>query len=428
MNARFEDDLRRAMREGADQAGPVDTGQFLGRVHRGARIRRTRRTAAGVAGTVAVVALGGYALGASGLLHQTNTRSQAAAGRSGRGSLTNAGRTPTKGHAKAARSATGFLSLSATGTNAQYILRDVAGRGCPSAGCAVVSVTQNAGRTWRQLPRLPAAGSWLPNHRGTVDSVRFAGDGRDGWAYGGALLSTHDYGRTWNRVSLPVPGLVTRLEAWGSGVYAAAYDPVTDTALLLRSPAGAERWSVARLGMNVRRIDDIAVSQQVVAVLAGRSALPGHDMLLTSRDGRTWSASKPCTSRSTPSAGTQKAAPTSLSTTATSLWAVCASGQRAYVVVSVDGGASWRRLPDQFTADARVAARDATTAVVTDPTRPGVTMVGVGGTSQHITGPLLANVSPIGFTNPRTGYLQTGAGGVLRTRDGGATWAPYPLP
>lgn len=77
--------------------------------------------------------------------------------------------------------------------------------GCHPNRCRrlVLRKTTDHGRHWFPAPAPPApfAAPGRTPAPGAVGSLRFA-DGRDGWAYGPGLWSTHDGGRTWHELSL----------------------------------------------------------------------------------------------------------------------------------------------------------------------------------------------------------------------------------
>ena len=116
---------------------------------------------------------------------------------------------------------TGFTARSVTFVSDRqaYVLGDAP---CRPALCTSVVRTLDGGRSWRGVPAprapLPAlAPTAWPESRDTVRQIRFA-TGRDGYAYGGGLWTTHDGARTWRRVS----GLdtVLDLEVDGRTAYA----------------------------------------------------------------------------------------------------------------------------------------------------------------------------------------------------------------
>lgn len=417
----LEQQLRRALQ---GEAREIDVESFLSDVHRGSRRRRNRRAIAGSVVAVSVIAVGAYGVMASGALDNESTPSANSAATDLTASTTGDESTestaPTEptvanGTVKGGT----FLSLSATGTTHQYVLLARKSSGCGSGGCVEVDTTVDAGKTWQGTAELDVVPAIPDPYDESVNEVRFAGDGTDGWVYGGALRATHDGGATWEQPDQPFAGIVTDLEAWGDYVYATLYDDPSGSTTMFRSPIGEDAWQGLDLGMTPSLTTSLVVSQRLVAVLASPTPLSDGNQLLTSSDGTHWTQSDVCSSGQYPS---------DLSTTGESLWAVCSDDQRAYAVVTQDRGESWTAVPGEFSPGSLVAARDAKTAVIADAYQTGLTIVAEGTEPARVTAPGLNQVIPIGFTNPSTGYLKNADGQVLRTTDGGATWQPYPLP
>ena len=432
----LEQQLRRTLHSDPEH---IDTEAFLSQVHRGAHRRRNRRVVAGSDAAVSVIAIGAYGVVASGALdHQPTPGASSAASSdvstSSADETLSTRRTPVTApnlptstvpsstpstHAGGAVEGGDFLSLSATGTLHQYVLLTHQGGRCPAGGCVEVDTTQDAGKTWEGTARLDVVPAIPDPSADSVNEVRFAGDGTDGWVYGGAIRSTHDGGQTWVAPTLPVVGTVTDLEAWGDNVYASVYDDPSATTTLVRSPIGADAWQTVDLGASPTVTSSLLVSQRLAAVLASPNPLSKGNELLTSTDGRVWTQRAVCAAGQYPS---------DLSTTGESLWVVCSGPQTAHARVSKDDGGSWTDVPGEFSPGSLVAARDTRTAVIADAYQPGLTIVAVHAQPARVTADNLTDVIPIGFTNPSTGYLKNSVGQVLRTADGGATWQRYPMP
>ena len=421
----LESRLRRTLHEGRPG---VDTESFLSDVHRGARRRRQRHVVAGTTAAVALVAVGAYGVLASGAL---DTGSSPAAGRQTTPTATSAQHSIPSTTASASTSPTEAttapggaldqpraLSLSATDSQHQYVLLATGSFGC-SPPCVEVDVTDDAGATWHPTAGLDLGTAEPDPTSGSANEVRFAGGGEDGWVFGGALRSTHDGGETWTRPTVPAKGIVMSLEAWGDTAYATVGDPQSlGPTTLVRSPVGHDDWQPVNVGTPLSFVTQLAVSQQLVAVLGSPKPVSQANELLVSTDAKTWKDVQPCTKGQWPS---------SVSTTATSLWTVCSGPGGAAVFVSTDSGNTWTIVPGEFFPGSQVQARDDTTAVVIDSNRTGISLVTVKNQPEH----LLADQGdflPIGFTNPTTGYLRTADGGIVRTLDSGATWQDYPLP
>jgi hypothetical protein len=115
----------------------------------------------------------------------------------------------------------GFSAASVTFVSDRqaYVLGDAP---CTHAPCTSVARTLDGGRTWRGVP---APRATLQPDPGAADRIapdsvrdlRFA-TGRDGYAFGGGLWTTHDGARTWRR--LTSLGAVLDLATDGHTVYA----------------------------------------------------------------------------------------------------------------------------------------------------------------------------------------------------------------
>jgi photosystem II stability/assembly factor-like uncharacterized protein len=409
---RLEDQLRRTLHDGRTD---VDVDTFLSDVHRGARVRRRRRAMAGVATAVAVIAVGAYGVTTPGVFdsHSTPAASHTTPTLSGPSTSTGSASPTTEVVPENGRRA---LSLSATDSVHQYVL--MAGPfGCRGA-CLKAYTTSDAGQDWREVSRLGLTPADPDPTARTAYGIRFVGDGTNGWVFGGGIRSTHDGGKSWAMPTMPADGIVTSLEAWGNQVFASVEDDATSTSTLVRSPVGEDAWQEVDPGVQLRLIQQIAVSRDGVAVLGSTTGLSRGNRILFSSDGRTWSTLSACAGGGWPS---------SVSTSADSLWIVCSHGKDATAYVSTDSGQSWDGVSGTFFAGSQVQARDERTAVVIDSNATGLDLVTADGPPQRILadqGDLLT----IGFTNSTTGYVRTGDGGILRTVDSGATWQPYPLP
>ncbi|MBA2715753.1 MAG: hypothetical protein H0U51_01650 [Propionibacteriales bacterium] len=306
--------------------------------------------------------------------------------------------------------------MSATGTQHQWVLLAARDGSCSAQQCAVVEVTDDAGRSWEPLGAIDIATSTTLS-ADSVREVRFAGDGTNGWTFGGDLLSTHDAGASWTAPTLPVQGVVTSLEAWGAFVYAVV-DNEQGSVSLLRSPVSYDDWQQVDLGTDPASISTLVVSSRAAAVLARPPNSDVGNLLLTSTDGTSWLSHQPCA---------DGGYPTTLSTTENSLWVMCSDGATAFARVSPDDGQTWVDAAGEFLVGSQLAARDASSAVVADPAG-GISLIGVGHVPVAVTDSDLTDVMLAGFTNPATGYVLDADGQVLRTDDGGQTWQPYSLP
>jgi hypothetical protein len=467
---RFEAALRDTLRgrSGTEAPDTLDVDGFLAAVRTGARRRRTRRAVTGTVAAVALVAGGGYAITTVGVFGpgQTPLAGHTATTASGSTSATSTGAAsagnpaitgqpgltpsassaPPTTHVTVTLSSSGGpilasqirpLSLTATGTAHQWVLGSTPGGTCGTRRCATLFTTGDGGSSWRtlgQLPARPTTGRLSPH---TVSQVRFAGDGRDGWVYGGALWSTHDYGRTWTQQAFgpaigsragpssgpdigPTlgPGIVTRLEAWGGSndrVYADVVSRLRGgtVATLMSSPIGHDDWRPVDLGQPVLSIDDLAVASNVVAVIT-ESDNVATPILLVSGDGVRWRSSRPCGQGMWPGA---------LSTAEDYLWVVCQDSTSAAAVYSHDLGRSWTSARGRFNPGISLAAKS-DQALVVRPQIAGVKQVSATSVRTVYPGGA-AGGGMFGCTNSSYCYLMSSTGSISRTTDGGQSWSPY---
>lgn len=298
----------------------------------------------------------------------------------------------------------GFRPLSFTAASAQtyWLLGEADGR-------ATVASTTDGGETFQSVPGPPApvARDLTTMRSDTVHSMRFAADGRTGWAYGGALWSTRDGGRTWKREN--IPGQVVHLEIGGGAGYALVESAGQWT--LWQSILSEGSWR--QLGVELEDPGGLAVSSRLIAV-TDRSADETFVWVSTD-DGMTFSTyPTPCSPEL--DAGT-------LSVTVDSLWLACATGTAATVAVSTDAGATWSKAdtgePLPSANALALGARDPSAAVVAVP--GAARQVGEANPNP-VAVPGLDHPSFAGFTTSTVGYILDRDGDVFRTTNGGFTW------
>jgi photosystem II stability/assembly factor-like uncharacterized protein len=444
----FEDQLRNALR--GEPSRQTDVDSFLDQVHRGARRRRTRRSVVGTAAAVCLVVGGGVAVAATGILDQDHTAPVA-----GDTSATTDGTAGTIASASPAEtpepesffvqsggpeppprvkaSQIVALDVTATGTTHQWILGSVPGGDCGDKRCLRVFRTQNAGGSWADLAELPAHPVVGTEDSESVDGLRFAGDGTNGWAFGGAMLATHDSGRSWARQDVPVRGNVLQVDTWGEDALAVVYDG--EGASLVRQDVGSDSWDVVpyaeQAGIDARlaSVGDVAISEDAAIMTVYGSR--GVTVLVSPDRGTTWEqpeSSEYC------EPGAQSAS--LVSVTADSLWVSCldvTGSPETTVSVSSDLGATWDQAGGTFANGALIAGRDADEVVVVE----GAGAYQVSATEVWLAQPP-SETEPerigtfgdsaagmVEFTNPDTGYIVLAGGGLLRTNDGGRSWGPF---
>jgi photosystem II stability/assembly factor-like uncharacterized protein len=445
----FEGRLRSALTSGRT-SDRFDADSLLDRVHRGARVRRLRRGGALVAAAAVLVAGAGLVGGVTGVLGSPRgstaangvlTPPVARGGEAPNGQApepsvqsTRHRREPQSeslvtiaAHGPIAASEVTPVSITATGSQHQWVLAETPGRDCGRPKCATVFATTTHGSSWSDVGQLPAAPATIDNPTlSSVSQLRFArrdDTTYDGWAFGGALWSTHDSGHTWSRSASP-PGRVTALEAWGGQVFAGVSSTrSTHSATLYRSPQSTDEWTRVDLGVRLHDVEAIATSMGVVALIDSDG---DQSLLYVSRDGgSTWQSQDACPSGS---------APASLSTagnsagSVASLWVTCTSATQTYIrYEDTDRWGQWMTAMNTFGRGIALAAR---TPMQGFAAGPGVPVAGIDSVSSaaNASSSYAGNVgAPVyfGFTNPRDGYLLTSDGTILSTQNRGDTWVPY---
>ncbi len=235
----------------------------------------------------------------------------------------------------------GFLPYSVTsvGAGVTYLLGNAP---CRAAPCTSVVRSTDGGRSWVGVPApkspLPRWQDGRLSPAATVRDLRFASV-RDGWAYGGALYSTHDAGGAWRAVD--IGGSVLDLATDGTTTYAvvATCDVrgySCTNARLRSTPASRDQW---------REIPGVAGGSGGGISLSGRTGV----LLLTggAQPDRLWVRAG---SHWQPAA--VPACPNGVSAVVTSassprLFASCGEGAAGSVYlttyISDDAGRSWHR-------------------------------------------------------------------------------------
>jgi hypothetical protein len=428
----LEERLRQALR---DEAWDLPTDpQLLSRVRAGAARRRRRRSFALAAAAASVVATG---IGVAGVLSSEPATVASGASeattmmeRSAGGHDTSTSPDPTTADAKAERAPvtpspstthraaptparapvpTGFTpaSLAAAGAGTVWVLGT--SEAPDAADRAVVAVSEDGGATFAVAGTIGAALAPSDTDAGpdTVRRLTFAADGRHGWAYGGALWTTHDAGRSWS-VIRDIPGVVERVETDGTSAYALVRDG--DVWRLWRSRVGTVDWRT--LPVEVHDPGTVTVTDRLIALTDRDDS--GTYLLVSTDSGASF------TRRTTPCVPELDAG--QVTAAGASLWLTCPSGTQQTVHLSTDHGATWTRVPTgPLPATAtELSARGAREAVVALPGR--VMLLGPDGV-RHATVPGLGEPTVADFTTEEVGYLLDVEGNLFRTADGGATWS-----
>ncbi len=457
-----DDDLERRLRDALSRprrGDAVGTDEFLSRVHHGAKIRRVRRGVAVAAAAVLAVAGGGVAVDASGLIG--GEKAPVAAGdRTPFTELaTNTPTTPDTPSPTAtvpspSKQSSGSpygskvtvqispsgpiaadqvdpVSLTATGTQHQWVLAKTPGNACGRVQCATVFATDQHGAdgSWTDLGQLPAppvtGGQPTPE---TVSQLRFTlrqdGSGQyDGWAYGDAYWSTHDSGHTWSNVGAP-PGEVTHLESWGDYVYAAVSSPSLGGADLYRSPTTEDAWQrVTVSNPGLTSVQSLVTANGLVALIDAGSL---HPVVYLSADGTSWRRERPCPSGTDPRTLSAASEQVDAQTTVSSLWVTCQGATSAvFTYTDTTDLGTWHPAGTSYPPTAVAAAQARDTAFVAGDGVVGIQKLSVSNGVTTVPVPGLRTPVFFGFTNPSYGYLLDSSGHIVSTTNGGTNWTPY---
>jgi photosystem II stability/assembly factor-like uncharacterized protein len=301
-----------------------------------------------------------------------------------------------------------FAILSVTYTDARHLW--VLGLPCidqPRCTRLVVRGSADGGRTWPVRHRVPALPSFLGKAQSHpyVDKLQYATP-RDAYAFGPALLTSHDSGKTW--VWQRGIGAVEALERIGDQVWAvsdlcprAGACPV----YLYRSPTSHDRWHRSPLPLRSPAGGvQIGSGAQIVHASSGRVWILAQQatteaqtfrstLIGTTTSGRAWShLPDPCTP-----------AESWIDRLATRdgvhLWLVCggqpsAGGEPFSLYRSPDGGHTWH-------------------IVASNDKKPGVPHFVYGG-----------YVDSLAVTGPQTAWFSLDRGTLYTTTDGGQRWRP----
>jgi photosystem II stability/assembly factor-like uncharacterized protein len=279
----IEDRVRRALRTDVRRVG---VEQLLHDVHRGATRRRRRRLAGAIAASTLVIA---------------GTAGVAITIRGDVGTLPNPPTTqppspsPT-GPARPEGAAQGVIDVSVVSADVVYRLTS-------NVGCVACSTV------WRYDPS--ADGLWQRLHVfsedaylgkvdaefGPVTNFVMSTNGRDGWAWGDRLFSTHDGGRTWTPIVVSqgddsVQGHAVHLtdrSAWTllrSDQFGAT---------LFRSPILDDVWGTPPTIPDLSGATDILTVKGAVAVETADEGLANPRLLVSTDDGAQWhELANPC--------------------------------------------------------------------------------------------------------------------------------------
>ncbi len=432
------DDLRRDLR-GLPPSLPVP-GDFFDRVMATARRRRRARWT-GSAGVALAVAIVGVVLGLSSSDGSSTQRlvpitppatSMAPA-------PTPAPSPPTSAPA----TSTGLIPLSVSFVSphvgwAYGPSQAPNGSQFPPSAPGALAVTHDGGQHWTMLPA-PRISYGAP---GGAKSVLFI-DATHGYLYGDGLFETTDGGQHWRHI--PEPGPVSQLAVAGNTLYVMAMTCPAATPL-----CGTYDLYTGRLdGTGYVRSGSVADTANAQLTSFGSRVFvfwspavttgPAHLSISTSADGRTWSAYvTPCPALGADSGSIAPFSDSGLALVCGNSASVGIQGKTAYV--STDFGASWTArgtsssLPEDGYVGPLAAVDESTWALAEQ--RGGLMVTHDGGKSwRRATEARLGQGTDgwgqVFFTDPHHGVAVPDsfyAGGLFLTSDSGDTWSAVTFP
>jgi photosystem II stability/assembly factor-like uncharacterized protein len=326
-----------------------------------------------------------------------------------------------------------FQPLSVTFVSADmgWVLGSAAG--CASDTCPVVIVrTLDGGRTWKRVmapaTSLDFAGDYQPGSG--VRGLRFA-DPLDGWAFGPGLWATHDGGKTWKQLTISgLPGgAVAALEASAGAVQVVAYDGDTSFRIA-SSPVSSDAWQLSALSVPV----GAGPVPEVQLVLQGQTGwlLENDRVVITGARlvGGKWQTwQPPCLDVLGPATLAAADARELNAVCTVGVWGPAPGGQRGdHLYRSSDGGQTFVETGPQLSVGP-IAAPSASTIVAGGGQSGVVLSIDGGLTWKAASLPSQSAsfyVGYLGFTTATQGVLITSDSGghsqLLMTRDGGNTW------
>jgi hypothetical protein len=309
--------------------------------------------------------------------------------------------------------------------------------------CTSLVFTQDHASTWQGVKAPDTAG---------VSGIRFL-NGRDGWAYGPELWSTHDYGRSWQQFATGSM-VVTDLETEGDQAFAVFASCGASTAVpsitfygneqctdftLETTPAASDNWTPVATSGSSGSGTTLSMSGQGSTVITRPAiVLQGSTGWLVGPLGQVFSGSltsgtwtqvseSPCAGITSPVVGS---AMLDWSLATGDLIMACAGQKSTTIFSSSDGGGTWKKQqatgPGFGVADWLTASPAAPDILATTD---GIVALDASGQWKEVA-PLTGGFSYVGMTTDGQGVAvptDSSLHQVWMTYNGGVTWAPHSI-
>jgi hypothetical protein len=295
--------------------------------------------------------------------------------------------------------------------------------GCSAAACAMIARTTDGGASWLRIAS-PALS--MPSTPAGLSGVGLTfADQLDGWAFDGALFSTHDGGANWTRQAA-ITGSVVGVGA-GSGYVEIAVNScppgaecvAEGTDSIYRSRIGADSWQRVTGPIELTAADGVpefVVSGADWWLTVGTRLYHGHGAAAASN-------------LSYPGGAIAVADAQHLDAgTASNPGAGNASGQ---LWGTTTGGAQWIRTGPTFPVltDVNGLADNTKGVLIWAESSAASYLLRTTDDGQSFTRVLDANDggegwSDLDFVTPTEGVVINGAGRLFMSHDAGATWSP----
>ncbi len=277
---------------------------------------------------------------------------------------------------------------------------------CAGSTCNVLGhADESTSVSYTRLPGDP---------RRPATTVRFSGDGQNGWATDGrAVFRTVDGGTEWSRLQQPAAIQVESLEAWGDQVWVVGSRGPRPVVLNESDPGQLQELDTP---VTLSREPKLAVALGENAFGVSLEGVE-PDFAYTHDGGARWNLSQ---------IGCD---PVDISAIADAVWAFCDESTPT-LVRSTDQGRTWE-APQPVVELGVSAGEPATIAAVSDDTA----FVTAGSQGWVVESSIATTATGLGdgpyvyagFTTESVGYVVDEDGSLCRTEDGGLNWSPVDL-